>query len=494
MGWSCDIVRRLGLSCVLAVAACAAPARLPGSITPSQPATASAGDMNGAFAWSGDRLLQWSDFLGRADMMSDAAALTSYVLSFETHCAGDRFSFHVESRFLPGRSWVKSSHLLQKASDLTLQHERTHFDLSEVQARRARQSLVALPSPCALDDQARDALMTPFVRDDAGLQERYDRETAHGTNARRQAEWNEQVRLWLRGLPPDPQQARRAFAQPVRSPVASPSTPAESRGPIDAVVAKAAAYVKEYQRTLTQIIADEEYEQQIVTQTPEEPGMARRRLTRSEVFFLFAGDWMAMRDVVSVNGAPLETRPSLRQALATLPTAEVARRFKVYNSRFNVGRVFRNFNEPTLSLLFLDDRYRSNVVFTWKRLQKGTDGDWVTVEFLERPGGRGLIVDLTGAVAPSKGRFEVHAETGRIRFAQMTTTIGAVRAELTTTYAPDEHVGILVPVTFAEHYLDGVPPRTGSDPRTRIQTRFEDIRGRAEYRNYRRFEVKVIIR
>jgi hypothetical protein len=450
--------------------------------------------VDAAFEWSPHRLLQWSDFLGTADMTSEAAALTSYVLSFDTECLGNRFTFRVVSRFLPAASWVKAGHLVQRESGLTLQHERTHFDLSEVQARRARLAMAALPSPCALDDQARDALLQPIAQDDAREQERYDRETAHGTNARRQAEWDERVRTWLRELPADPRSADPSSGEAVHPAEAPASAMIDASSPVDAVVAKAADYIRAYQRELTQILADEEYEQQIVTQTPEEPGMPRRRLTQSEVFFLFAGDWMAMRDVVTVDGAPLKARPDLKQALASLPTLEVARRFKEYNSRYNVGRIVRNFNEPTLSLLLLDDRYRSNVTFKWRRVQKEKDGDWVTVEFEERPGAGGLIVDLAGAAAPSKGRFEVHAGTGQIRFAQMVTTIGPVTAELTTRYGPNAHVGILVPVTFTEHYREGAARGAGSDPRTRIQSRYEEIRARADYRNYRRFQVKVVIR
>lgn len=157
--------------------------------------------MDDAFPWAPDRVLQWSDFRGRPDMMSGAVALTSYVLSYEAECLGDRFTFRVASQFLPTRSWVKSAHLQERASDRTLQHERTHFDLSEVQARRARRSLAALTAPCALDDHARDTLLLPFVKDDAGLQSDYDRETVHGINTARQAEWDNKVRQWLRDLP-----------------------------------------------------------------------------------------------------------------------------------------------------------------------------------------------------------------------------------------------------------------------------------------------------
>src|SRR5687767_7894017 len=121
---------------------------------------------------------------------------------------------------------------------------------------------------------------------------------------------------------------------------------------LETVVAAAAAYVKEYQRALTSVLADEDYLQQVVMQTPRDESMPRVRRLRSEVFFMFApasGDWMAMRDVASIDGTAVVERPNLREALRTLPAPEVARTFKSYNSRFNLGRASRNFNEPTLS-------------------------------------------------------------------------------------------------------------------------------------------------
>ena len=56
-----------------------------------------------------------------------------------------------------------------------------------------------------------------------------------------------------------------------------------------------------------------------------------------------------------------------------------------------------------------------------------------------------------------------------------------------------------VPVSFAERYQSGVQrAEVSPDPRLNIRinspTSFEEIRGLAKYTNYRRFEVKVIIK
>jgi len=190
------------IAAALVAAACASGggARLPGAIAHTE-ADAEADVLADAFAWSPARVIDWSDFRGRPNMASVAAAMTAYSITSEARCDEGRFTFRVVSYFLPARSWVKSAHLLERASDRTLQHERTHFDLSEVQARRARLGLAALESPCVLPDEVRDRLVEPYLKGDATVQAQYDRETTHGTHGARQAEWDERVRAWLRALP-----------------------------------------------------------------------------------------------------------------------------------------------------------------------------------------------------------------------------------------------------------------------------------------------------
>jgi hypothetical protein len=266
---------------------------------------------------------------------------------------------------------------------------------------------------------------------------------------------------------------------------------------VDAVVTAAAAYVKNYQRALTTVLADEDYQQQVVMQSPLDRSMPRTRRLRSEVFFMFApasGDWMAMRDVISIDGTAVTERPNLREALRTLPPVEVARTFKSYNSRFNLGKASRNFNEPTLSLLLLDDRYRSSFRFTRKSVQRRADGIWVTIGFAESPGPQTLVRDLSQQPVISKGEFLVDAATGRVGHAQMTTAFDGMTAELTTTYRPDERLAMWVPGTFEERYQSGAKISIAPDPRINLPTTYEEIRCLAKYTNYRRFEVNVIIK
>jgi hypothetical protein len=260
-----------------------------------------------------------------------------------------------------------------------------------------------------------------------------------------------------------------------------------------AVVAAAAAYIANYEQELTSILADELYIQTIVMQIPGDSGMPRVRRTNSEVFFMFAPgshDWMAIRDVMTMDGRDAAERPDIREALRTLPAREAALKFKAYNSRFNIGRTYRNFNEPTLSVLVFDEKHRDRFSFDRKRVERTADAVLVTIAFRERKSPT-LIYDLNRGRVLSTGEVVVEAGSGRIRSAVLRGKIGAMKLELTTTYAPDERLGIWVPAVFREKYEHGENP--GSKP-IESRTEYEHVTCEARYSNYRRFETAVRIK
>ena len=148
--------------------------------------------------WSDSRRLTWADFAGRPDPASAASAMTAYLLNYEGECADSIFRFTVRSTFLPGQAWVRTSMLLSTYHGaLALQHEQTHFDLSEVQARALRADLAAIPNACDRPDDEIGAIVERHMRADAQTQRRYDRETGHGTDALAQGRWDADVREQL---------------------------------------------------------------------------------------------------------------------------------------------------------------------------------------------------------------------------------------------------------------------------------------------------------
>jgi hypothetical protein len=264
---------------------------------------------------------------------------------------------------------------------------------------------------------------------------------------------------------------------------------------VDAVVRAAAAYMKRYQQELTFLIADEAYTQQIRNQIPDDR-TPKARTMKSEIFFITApagGGWMAIRDVIEVDRKPVPERPDLKLALETLPAVQVAGTYKAANSRFNLGRTQRNFNEPILSLLVLSARHFGNFSFERKRVERRSGVTLVSLAFTEKAAPT-LISDLQLRPAYSKGELTVEAATGRVRRAQLRVTLGGVTLELTTTYGSDERLGLWVPIRFQERYEEGVRVPGSAQTRLMTPTTYEEIICEARYSNFRRFETTARIK
>jgi hypothetical protein len=194
--------RRWILLLPLILSGACASAGQPATVSAAPPAAEPLRIAPESIIWSPERRLKWDDFNGRPDQMSEAAAMTVYLLSYDGQCVDDVFERRVFSAFLTDQSWVRTSVLLARPeiNRTALAHEQTHFDLSEVSARRMRRALAALDKPCSMDDAALQAVVDPFIREDFARQRRYDTESIHGSNGGWQRDWEMRVERDLREL------------------------------------------------------------------------------------------------------------------------------------------------------------------------------------------------------------------------------------------------------------------------------------------------------
>ena len=258
-----------------------------------------------------------------------------------------------------------------------------------------------------------------------------------------------------------------------------------------AVVKAAGAYTADYQQRLTSVLADESSEQEVLRSVPFAPNARRARRMLSEVFFMFTPGthhWMAIRDVISVDGMPVEDRPDVRQSLDALDDDDVARALKAQNSRFNIGRVFRNFSEPTFCLLVLDAKHTERFKFDRKRVVKNGSITLVTLGFTEKRSPT-LIHDTTRGRIFTTGEIIVEAGTGRVRETTIRARTGDLDVELTTKYVADAGLGMWVPESFRESYEAGVNPKSFDS-----RAEYEHVVALSTYRNYRRFQTAVRIK
>jgi hypothetical protein len=258
----------------------------------------------------------------------------------------------------------------------------------------------------------------------------------------------------------------------------------------------AASYVDEYQRQLAAIVADEVYVQEIRAQDPVDDGAPRSRTLRGEVFFLFAAaerEWMAIRDVKEVDGVPVSGTTDVRATLRTLPAGQVADRMKSYNARYNIGRITRDINEPTLALLVLDATHRDRFKFKPDKPRQVGDRRLVPLSFNERDRPT-LIRTTAGKPIYTSGELMVEPENGRIWQSTLNASVDAIKVQLTTEYSFDQRLGLLLPMVFRERYEQGGLVVSRGSGRPVAAAEREVVVAEGRYSNFRRFDVLSRIR
>jgi hypothetical protein len=195
-------------TCVAAVAVvfaagCGAslPTRAPEGPTPAQMIEARMAEDAG-FAWDARRPLAWTDFQGPPPAEAGGvAAETAYALVHGVRCTGTAFEFHVAAVFRPGTSWVRPS-MFRTPDDgaRALRHEQTHFDLTEVHARRLRRYFAELFAPCQVPTSDLTSMAERIGQAEKAAQAQYDADTGNGRIPAQQARWDREVAAQLVAL------------------------------------------------------------------------------------------------------------------------------------------------------------------------------------------------------------------------------------------------------------------------------------------------------
>jgi hypothetical protein len=275
---------------------------------------------------------------------------------------------------------------------------------------------------------------------------------------------------------------------PVVSPTApGPRLPADAStvsDPADDVLRRAAGYVALFERTFAAAIWREHYRQEdriprrfSASGATFSTVVARRQLD-SELLFVWlpqARSWITVRDVMAIDGKP---RPAGDRRLQTLlggPSVSVDQlsALATENGRFNIGRIVRTFNEPTLALLFLDEHYRHRFTFVSGGPQTTDGRRAATFEFVERASPT-VIRDQDRDV-PVRGTLWIDATTGRVLHTslELSDPSGRLRGRMTVRYGPHPNFDVLVPLEMRETY-------TSSSG--------EEVNAVATYSEFRRFE------
>lgn len=252
---------------------------------------------------------------------------------------------------------------------------------------------------------------------------------------------------------------------------AAADTPGQTPAP-DAVVARAQAYMQEYQRQLAGIVGEERVTQRVVR---ADGSLRQQRDLVSDIMLVKSGDRVQMfRDVLEVDGKPIRDRDERLQKLFLNPVASAvnqANRIMAESGRYNIG-VTRVLDSLMLPMRILQTAPAPGFSF---RLADGVlRFEETKSPTIIRSGRGGALRDM-----PLRGWLMIDAETGRLRGANMLAANSNQEASADIRYEEDAAVTLLVPVTMQQRY------RRAGDQRGDV------LEVSSSYSKWRRFEVRT---
>jgi len=279
--------------------------------------------------------------------------------------------------------------------------------------------------------------------------------------------------------------------------VLSAAEPAAAQPPtLATVLERAAAYVADFHRQLSSIVAEERYVQDWTqSRRTGSTRLAHRELLSDLLLVKPEGfrTWMEFRDVFEVDGTSVRERDERLVKMFLEPSSSTNAqigRILSESARFNIGDINRNVNTPIFPLLFLEsaNHYRFKYKQTSDTRPAEVRGEaagegafrvstevW-TIAYQEKAP-RTMIRTDGEKDLPSKGRFWIDPATGRVLMSELSVESRNIRATIDVSYQSEPLLGMLVPIEMRERYES---KRSGTL-----------VTGRATYGRFRQFQVKV---
>lgn len=142
--------------------------------------------------WAENKKLTWSDYKGKVDRTTGAAASTATYLGIDYNFSPRGLTYKITCSFSRNKSWG-----LHK-NEYILSHEQAHFDISEIFARKLNKKMIAYKfDPNTYKEDLRK-IYEDVLNEKESMQNRYDEETNHSINKEKQAEWLKAVKEMLK--------------------------------------------------------------------------------------------------------------------------------------------------------------------------------------------------------------------------------------------------------------------------------------------------------
>lgn len=152
------------------------------------------GASQAALVWNDYYDLGWHDFEGvpGEDAVGDAGTVVQ--IKAKPYLIQNKVEYDVVAVFLRNKSWVIGK------SDQLLAHERLHFDIAELYARKIRKKVLDLKERNITDLKIYNAAVKEILDESNAADIQYDTETLHGSLLRKQETWEAKVAEQLHEL------------------------------------------------------------------------------------------------------------------------------------------------------------------------------------------------------------------------------------------------------------------------------------------------------
>ena len=275
---------------------------------------------------------------------------------------------------------------------------------------------------------------------------------------------------------------------------ASGSQTAAANADVDALLRRAGDYVRGFEQDFSTVISDEAYRQRaervrsaVNTGTGRNSGRATtmtlssdNRAIESEMLFTWLPDersWLAVRNAVKVDRREIAgSTDRLTRALSDPARLSRLRQLADEGARFNIGTIFRNFNDPTFVLRFLDPALQPRFAFSLSRKETIRHALAWKIAFVERER-PALTQSSSGNDLPASGSVWLNAANGAV--VKTSVALHDIRtgmsAQIAVDFDPNPALGFAPPSQMTESYS-----QVAGDVEERITCL-------ATYTNFRRF-------
>lgn len=142
--------------------------------------------------WDEDYKLSWENFQGSpvpgASFVASTNTGINFGYSFTINEKGVQVKYSVESFFSPEKSWFIPGQVSQNV----LNHEQTHFDISELHARILRKKLAGQK----FTQKVKTEIETVYLQVESqrkAMQKKFDAETDHSRNIKKEILWEKRI-------------------------------------------------------------------------------------------------------------------------------------------------------------------------------------------------------------------------------------------------------------------------------------------------------------